>query len=181
MRALGFDKCHPLALSASPRSPPTGPGDQCRSLLRSVSLDVLKLEPSFVAIPSVPAIGSIFLDVIPDEVQESPAIAPVVGVGPNGVQKEIVSSTHSSHATQDALQGTDQDRAQLVMGNPICDMDQIDGFQDSCPSFVECLANGVDLDLTPCSITRLSSKYSLDDSIHVELASVSPRGTVDGG
>ncbi|GMH06114.1 hypothetical protein Nepgr_007954 [Nepenthes gracilis] len=104
----------------------------------------------------------------------------LANVGPNGVQKETVSSTHSSHAAPDALQGMDQYSAQLVLGNPICDTDQIDGFQDSRPSFVECLANGVDLDLTPSSIMRLSSKYSLDDSIHVEPASVSPRGSLDG-
>ncbi|GMH14622.1 hypothetical protein Nepgr_016463 [Nepenthes gracilis] len=42
-------------------------------------------------------------------------------------------------------------------------------------------AIGVDLDLTPNSMTQLLSKYSLDDLVHVEPISVSPRGSLHGG
>ncbi|GMH14552.1 hypothetical protein Nepgr_016393 [Nepenthes gracilis] len=92
-----------------------------------------------------------------------------------------VGSTPSSHATLADQHGKDQDRAQIVLGNPMFDLVQIEGFQEKRPSYVECSAVGVDLDLIPNSITRLSSKYSLDDSIYAEPILVCPRGSLDGG
>ncbi|GMH06138.1 hypothetical protein Nepgr_007978 [Nepenthes gracilis] len=71
---------------------------------------------------------------------------------------------------------------------PYCCLTAVDEYLRVIPKWLGdadvtmiCSANGVDLDLTPCSITWLSSKYSLDDSIHIEPASVSPRGSLDGG
>ncbi|GMH04978.1 hypothetical protein Nepgr_006818 [Nepenthes gracilis] len=50
---------------------------------------------------------------------------------PNEV--ELAGSTHSSHAAPNDQHGKDPDRAQIVLGNPMFDLVQIDGLKKSDP------------------------------------------------
>ncbi|GMH14079.1 hypothetical protein Nepgr_015920 [Nepenthes gracilis] len=55
-----------------------------------------------------------------------------------------------------------------VLGNPMHDLARIEGVHEIRSSSVELSINGVDLDLTPNSITKLSCKYPQDTSDQVE-------------
>ncbi|GMH06209.1 hypothetical protein Nepgr_008049 [Nepenthes gracilis] len=74
---LSPDRSRYLSLAGSSLSPSAGGSDQCRSLLRTGSLDVLGFEPSAVGAPSDLAEGHALSNMITKEYQVSPAPAVV--------------------------------------------------------------------------------------------------------